>query len=798
VAVPIPTTIYDPPKFRVLTAQSFGGTAGDCTKSTASWTTLSQPDPTTWSGGYELLRITRRAFPEIGEASFRFVYGEIPGTTDSPDILLYNEVRLQLYDTINSEWVTVFWGQVVAQERQDMPGASDFRGVTVYHCVDGFARTQKWILNYSGYDSGSTQVLGPARGHPGYNYMMDSDGPLLGNMSPSKTYSVDGIAVPCHTWQGAFAVNASHPDGSGNTNPALQVNNKWSELAMVNHACLAVKPVGEPAFTLAYNEDHALLVYSPQPVYDNESVFSVVTRITNRRRGQGTVWVDWTDNLDGSLHVFLGFCPPVYDDLSYTIPGTMTSVLIEGAESAGTVYQWNGDEVLDLEGDPRNIDAMFAYSEAALNVYDEIDTMGERIEVAATLCMYDGAEDNMTDVYDDMSYALSPRWSPTDVYTFARLPQWQRTQPYWDFIFQTAGLPRDWAGFAGNGINTDKQRVDFRTDAAGEIIAPHVSDYTDTMANMVELLPYLPFYEGYDYSKSVPQKTDSSQQFGLPQRRQLAVYIRPSGWSQALYVGYDEDRWFLPGGGLPQVVTNEKVYPQSLGDYFSPSVTVQPDGIIFKSANAQNAGIRVISDPVFDATLDANYQINADLPVTRVAFTIGLRMPWRMQFTSYGDDFYGSSWTTARKRKVIYIENAHLWLAAANCIWDLSQTDVDISGGAQGYAARRNALGSSDYAPAVLRDDRAIVIRYHTLAAEWYLNPRSRLCFGMQYCGLLPFTWGSYSQSTGMHPKLGQFVQTANESGGGIEVETVVTQVDYDHQNMTTRWETDYYELEMR
>jgi hypothetical protein len=826
---PIPVAPFSPPLFRVLYAPTFGGTSGDCTKSTTTWTTLSQPSGEVSTGGVELEDVDRRCFPEIGTATFRYVYGTLPKQTAAWPVLDYNEVRLQLSGDGGTTWVTVFWGQVIQTDRLGAPGSSFSQGVIRYHVVDGFARTLKWPLTHSGYDSGSqftpntrtestgiTGNYGPFRGHPGYNYQPQSDGPLLGNKSPAMSYMVDGISVACHIYQGALSIIG--------TNPNLQTLNRWFEIDMINHACVCVKPVGEPCFILpaaSTPSHHGYYITTPQPVYPNEAVFDFIMRVTNRQRGNGIVRVDWTDNVDGSLSVYLRYSPLNEADTPYTIPGTGgTTTTIEGATTVGCVYTFDTFKNIVLSGDHRNVDEEFSLSDASMHLFDMVETFGENIEVGVTLCGQDGltSPDNMvsstsTGFYSDEPLSLQPRWSPSDVTTFIALTWDKRTQPYWDFLYQALGLPRDWGGYVGDGMGnlraTGTQfncRADYRCDplGTGEIIAPNHTVTSDTPPYQVELLGYLPFYEGYDYTGSYPKKTDNTQQYGLPQRRQPMVILNPSGWSANINVGSPTDTWFLPGGQLPQVVTDQKVYPKTLGDYFSPSVTVQPDGIICKNSNSQNGGIRVFSDPVLDATVTAaNSQLEANLPVCRLAFTVGIRLPHRLYFMTQNGG--GTPWTiaTARKRKEIYIENANLWLAAPNCIFDLSQT----SDSTEGYAPVRGALGTDPTAadvssngspPAVLRDDRQFVYRYHVLASKWYLSPRSRLSYAMKFCAFLPFTWvKSGTNTTGQHPKLGDFIEgTVADGTSVLPVGTVVTRLYYDHQRQISKTETDYFDLE--
>lgn len=801
------------PNFQVLYAPTFGATFGVGTKSTTSWTVLQQPNGILYPGGVELEYYKREAFPNIGTAIFHYVYGKIGGVvTAAPPVLDYNEVRLQLYDTINAKWVTVFWGQVIQSERVGSPGSATPQGIMRYHVVDGFARALKWVLNHCGYDSGfgagtpprthytgATGNYGPYRGNPGYNYMLASDGPLLGNKSPTAQYTIDGNNVNCHIYQGAMVVVA--------TNPAYQTLTKWQEIDMINHACASVKPVGEPLFILpaaATPANHGYYVATPQPVYSNETVHDFVMRVTNRQRGNGVVWVDWVDNGDGSLSVALAYCPINIGDITYAIPGSGgTMSTIEGANTTSQVYLFDGDNKLVLTGDHRNVDDDFALSDASAHLVDMVETLGEQIEVAVTLCANDGlgTTDDMASTvgfYSDNPSSLQPRWSKQDVTNFVALTWDKRVAPYWDFIYQSFGLPRDWGGTAGDGLGTptNQVRVDYRCLASGEIYAPLDTDTSDTPPFQVELLGYLPFYEGFDYSGSYPRRTDSAQLFGLPQRRPVLAMLNTTGWENNVKIGAIADFWYLPGGQLPQNVTDERVLPQTLSDYFSPAVTVQPDGIICKNSNSQNGGIRVISDPVADVSLGVGYVLGANLPVTRLAFTVGLKMPHTLYFANFATGV--TDWQHARKRKTIYIENANLWLAAPNCIYDLSQT----SDGLNGYAAVRGAAGGTISGlvgtPGVLRDDRPMVYRYHVLASAWYLNPRSRLRYSMRFCTDLPFTYlKSGAGTTGQHPKLGQYIQQVYaDSPTALIVGTIVTSVEYRHQEGISTVETDFFDLE--
>lgn len=801
--VVIDSAPYGPPAVRILVKDAFAAVVSTGTiknKSSGTWTEL--PLANAVQAGYELLLVHRTALPEIGTAKFRYVVGQfvtIPTHVNAPD-LFKKEVRIQIsVNQSGGAWKTIFWGHVDYQEDLCYAGGTAEAGVREYRCVDGFARTCKWPADYAGYDTGgdgtgSTPiVIGPGKVNPGYNYQTQSDGPILGNKSPSRTFDRDGVNVKCHIWQGAFALIG--------TDPALQTQNKWYESEMVEHVCAATRPDGEPQFTLVGSAVDNFHVVTPQAVGENEAVWDVVSRIVARRRGNGVVWVDWEDaGTDGAdLIVYLRVGSLISETVVYPIPGDLPNTgSITGATSGGTKFLFNGEYVWDVESDHRNLDSVFRITTGETNVHDYVEVYGEPIEVVVTLCMYDGVQD-VTDpgaaanIYTSYAYSLQPRWSPTDLTNFTALPTQKRNMPYWDFIFQGFGLPRNWGGFAGNGFNTNKLRVDYRCDGAGEIVVPGIGAAADTLGCNVEIMSTLPLFEGYKYEGvSYPQRTDNTQQIGLPQRRPPTVYLRPAGWSdKTLDLPNNQDRWFLPAGQLPSVINDEKIYPQGLQE-FQPTLTVHPDGIQCYSQAAMDLGLRYIADPAQDASrTDAN-KVGAYIPVTRLAFTVGLRLPHRMRQFKLGAT--ATSWQDAKRRKSIYVQNAHLWLCAPNAIYDLKQTDPTK----YGYEPLRGCLGATTE-PAILRDDRPLLARYFELAWRWYLYPRRRVVVGMAFCGFQGFYFDVGGTPTiGNYPKLGDFIATLRANGHDYDVGTVITSILYDHQKYTTAWETDWFDLEFR
>lgn len=765
--------------------------------SQGDWTVLSAPTPTSY--GYELINIDRKALPEIGTAEFRYCAGLFPGVTrvDPPD-LHRKEVRIQLSNDGGTTWVTKFWGHVDSQEDQLYPGSLSKSGIRIYRVVDGFARALKWILDRVGYAGqskvyygGTTDTSGGdgvgAYGHPGYNYQLQSDGPVLGNKSPSATYKRNGTTVKCHIWQGAFA--------AVNQDPALYTANKWTEQEMIEHACVSSRPESDPEFRMRGGAVDNFSTFSPQNVNPNMSVWDFVARLVDRKRGYGVVFVDWGTNED-AFEVFLSVSSIIGETISYNVPGRPGQTgSITGAASGGTKYQFNGAYSLDLQGDNRNIDELFRYSDAETNVHDLVETLGEQIEVACTLCAYDAVGDDMEAFYTNTTKSLAPRWSTADVTAFAAETQNHRTQPYWNHVYQAFGLPSDFNCIVGQGFGSYEERIDFRCGDDGEIIAPSTTDPVDTPVNNIEILSSIPFYEGYKYSGDYPAKTDGALQYGMPSRRAPMVLLRADGWQDKSAPLTGEDYWIFPTGQYPQDLFDANLNPVSLGEVFSPSVTIHPDAIVCYSANQVGAGLRIIGDPGLDDTLDNDHVVGGLFPVTRLAFTVSLRMPWRVRMATWRSDIPNEDRTLekVRRRRVVYVENCNLWLSASSCIYDLDGANIEPT---KGLPPLRGGLDAGPYVPARLRDDRPLLARFHQLSAAWYLSPRRRLTFGMKYCGLFPFTFNT--DQSGSHPTLGQYIDSVLAGGTALPVGTVVTGIKYDHQTGITVWTTDWFNLELR
>lgn len=811
----LPPIIPRPPLFRVLVRKTFGASSdpgADQSLSGAGWTLLPELriGQRQLTGGYELIDIHPRALPEIGWASFRFVYGRFAGeqTGTPPDFRLW-EVRIQMADRLGpdiepdepapEDWTTVFWGHVQSCDDRVMPGSSQNMGCRVYSCVDGLARMAHWPMDRYGFSGNGTTAISECYGHPGYNYQMSTDGPVLGNRATDGSgspiiYQRNGVDVTAHCWQGAYsAVTVGAAERC------------WTERQAIDNAIASARPAGEPLLELLGLGANNYDIVSPMPVSPGESVLSFLSRRTRRERGQGSVFLGFEDQgdhgPDSAIKVWLSCGPSFKTGRSYEY-GSGTTVSITGADDAGLLWP-----TVDLIGDHTADDAGFELSDANAHLVDVVETLGEPIEVAVTLSYQDqvggasGTDRTVSGTYVPVAptgiyaaalqYSLAPRWDEAERNAFESIEPYRRAITGWDFVYQTHGIPRTWGGEVGDGFNGTKCHADYRCRGDGSIEVPPPGNATPgTAPCQVEMLGYVPFFEGYDYSSNPPTKTNNAPMFGQPNRRPIGIYLRVSDDAT-------KDRWFLPFGELPATIGNK--YYTSQASEWQPTVSVQADGFTLTSQYFSDQGLRLLGDKARESALGSR-MLGAAFDVTRFAITLGLRLPHRARFASKANasgelTTVNGSLSDFRRRKRIEVPNLHLWLAHPGCIWDLDQNDIDP---AHGWAPKRAAAGGTVGAPGVLRDDRARLAFYHTLASEWYLHPRRRARWTLNRCGLMgqAITQMDGSVTHQDFPGIGYMIGAINASGQAREVNTVVTAIDYDHQLQRTTWQTDYFDLE--
>lgn len=792
----MPPILPRPPRFRVLVRKSFGADE-DPTLSGTGWSLLAERDLAKGgaTSGYELIDVHPRALPDVGTASFRFVYGRFAGMQiNQPADWRLHEVRIQLaprrdVDPAPTDWVTVFWGHIQASEDRVLPGSKTPMGCRVYHCVDGLARTLHWPMDRYGFVGDVlNSPITEAYGHPGYNYQMSAEGPVLGNRATDEagapiTYLHNGMPVQCHCWQGAF---------SAVTVSAAQKT--WTEREAINNAFAAARPSGEPLFQLTGDGASNFDIASPMPVTPGEPLMGFLSRRARRQRGQGAIYLAFEDQGDhgtnSALKVWLDCCPATKDGRIYAFPGG--AAVITGASAAGKVWP-----IVDLTGDIRADDSGFELSDAAMHMVDVVETLGEPIEVAVTLSYQDqaggtsGTDRTLADIYDPAKqYSLAPRWTTDERDAFEAASFTERIRTFWDFVYQSHGLPRSWGGEVGDGFNGTKCHADYRCGGDGKVIVPPSGNVGSTASCQVELLGYVPFFEGYDYSGASAVRTSNAPQYGQPNRRPCALYLRASG-DQA------QDRWFLPFGELPATMT-DKFYTSQVAEW-QPTISVQADGFMLMSQAYTDRGLRIIADTIRESALGDN-ALGAIYDASRIAITLGLRLPHRVRMATKrqadGSQAYvAGEIIDARRRKIVEVPNLHLWLAHPGCIWDLDQSDIHAD---HGWKPMRAACGATTAAPGVLRDDRPRLAFYHALAAEWYLNERRRAKWSLNCCGIIAdvIDQTSGEETVETFPKVGNLIDQIDASGALRTVGTAVTAIDYDHQAQRTTWQTDFFDLE--
>ncbi len=755
------------PLFRILTRPSWNGGSTPALCGAGGWTIQPMARRGTQGPGFTVKGMSRRALPEIGEATFSVNYGRIDGqilfadpasashaTGGSswdpgadqvavPD-LKDSIVAIQVADapeddqaTLDSlTWTTAFVGYVAFQEDNGWPGAAIPSGTREYYCLDLLHRSSKWTLNrhgFAGVDEAGGSYLIPANnagglaivGHPGYNV---GDGTNLAKNRHATQFTVNGTYVFYHTWPGCISGTSA---GGG----------YWTDQQAVNHALAVVRPGDEPLFVLAAAGTGALDALGCTTAWeidDTSSVLDFLVRVLRRQRARGVAYLDWTTTGSGTstrITVGITVAPQFYNDLTVDYGATT----IRGANTADT------DIAVDLIGDHRLEASVFSIGDRNQNRYDRVVTEGEQIEVAVSLSTRDGnaGSTEATRLTNDGT-ALARRWSGTEQTAFNAATLTARGATKYDHIYTTYGLPRGWTGVAGDGNGTTPYRVDYRTDDDGNVVVPTGSP--DTAPNGVEILSDLPFLEGWDYSV-YPAARSSGSELGEPKRQQAVIYLRIS--SEHFVLSKDPD-------------AHEAHHTQHYKDGF-------------KVCHGVEGGARPIGNTTILAPSRYNHQ---DMVVS-----VGIRLPHRVHFATGPE---------AAKR-VLYLRHRdhHLWLAAANCIYALTRT---AGTNTTGYAPLRAALGGSATNPGWIRDDRTALSNLHRLAVAWYMTDHLPCEWALNACGFLP----SFETTTAtvVYPTMGKLVHTLAANGHTQTVNCPITGIAYDNMSGKTTWTTDWGTLD--
>jgi hypothetical protein len=764
------------PVHRILTKDTWAGNSG-------SWTIQPMWSKGVGKTGYEVLFYSRVCLPAVGEARIRYRFGKIDGrwvglssqplgswdaTSDSirvPD-LRKKEIRIQAGElsagsTEPDQWRTVWWGQCEFQEVTGWGGSDVPAGEVIYHCSDGLYRTKRWPLNHHGfYISDSALQSSLAYGHPGYN-ALDHNGIQRGNKNASATFDPtagdntsggDGLHnVMSHTWPGAGTI--------------------WTDQEAVEHALNVARPRNEPVFLLSgsttyYSQSNG----NAWDVKDDDSAWDFLTRVCRRQRGLGCAFLDWTDDIGnplGAMTVMITVSPQTKANITFkqpvpnTLSSTWSTTTLPGSDTAGTSL------TVDLIGDHRLVADSFTLGDRDQHRVDYLESVGEQIEVLATLSGFDNVGGVAT---------LGKRWVAAQEVAFNLLDSQHRVDDAWRPVYQLYGVPRSFAGKAGDhngGKSVAIHRIDFRCLDNGDIIAPGASaanappsNRIDTSPMLIEVLPDLPLLEGYEYKAYPPVRKDGLAETGLPPRRPPIVLIRL------------DDDFYRTG--------EQSVNPLT--------INVSKDGILIHSpSDLSDAGAyRTVGDTT-KSGLGSFYNFN------QIGCTVGLRMPHRVRFATYGTDANGTTLTSqsVRRRLTITHNGLHLWVASAGAIWDVDAARLS----SRGIPGKRTACGGSADSPGILRDDRGALAVRHALACAWYLQQRRTAQWSLKACGFLPSfvnvtDFSTNSRTTVTYPTLGKVVTSIAANGQVNDVNTPITSITYDNQSGTTTWATDWAELD--
>lgn len=702
------------PVFRVLYADTFASDGS------GPWTVAPMLAPGV--SGLWFKSCSRQVLPAIGEAEFTMEFGTIDGAAVTPLDLSGKYVRIQgarpAVGSADPAWRTIWLGRVSWQDDSLSPGAAIQRGTRLYRCQDLLYATMPGYPMDRHANYTLTSVM--AYGHPGYNWMRDKPGQTVGNRESTGS----GFSGPDSTNILNFATN----DTAATISTAA-----WTDEQSLNNVMLIRRVTGDPVIQTDTSPTDLLSATTPWEVKENDTAWSVITRICDRRRGRGLAYLGWADDTatpTGALAVKLYVRPQLASNLTYTEP-TGASVTLSGASSLPGKYL-----AVDLQNDQRVVDASFQIRDYSESTIDELTTEGERILVAATLSGYDGT--------------LAERWTATQETAWGG----DQENPLYSSVLTRFGLLRT-PGYlykdGDNGAQIAAVRGDYWTNGLGQATNEHAAV---TAPESIEIEDSLPFWEGYNYATGV----------GVPVGGAAAVDGRPRMRAPMLMI---------------RTTTNRYITPEDY-DTEGYQVKVDNDGICVEFS-ADKAGGRLIR---------GTYAGVSTRTITEASLTctVGLRMPQRPRIVSAISG-------TVRRRRAVHMDGCDLWLAHPGCIVALDGTTENADG--KTPVRPFNVLITGNTYGRVLKDDRAAMARAHYLAWEWYRSDTSRYAvqYAIRDCGLLG-TWTDLSGTAKTYASLGIMLTGLTAAGTTYAPNTPVTRVDYDNEAGVTTWHTDWQELD--
>lgn len=733
------------PLFRMLTRADYGGS----TSSGGGWQTEPLENPAEDIKGYILLNYSRALLPQLGTATLMYRYGVFNGkivgasasssasvrngsawnpasdTMDLPD-LRGKEILIQANypdedgEVTEGNWKTVFWGTCEYQIDKPFAAATIPAGEITYHLVDAFHRTQRWFLNRHAYISNGV-TISPAAGHPGYNVDPRVPAQVAGNRDPSN-----GTWEPTTDSAGIY----------GTKFVSAGAGNKWTDLQVLQDVLAIARPDDQPYWTPAGATD-LLSQSEPWAVEENETVFSVVTRLLARGRGRGAALPDWTQSSPtGPITPKLTIFAQLTDTITYTNPeeggGTVN---FPGADSNGT------SKTVDIIGDHRAV--ALQLGDAEQYIVDYLEVQGERIETMVTL---------------EHQTTLEKGWTEADQTAFLALEPINRIEDKWMHVYTLHRLKRGFKLSVGDGNGGAAASADYRCTKTGEITTDADESVGESAISTLELLDDIPFFLAYTIDSGFVRRDGAaaSAYNGTPQRMKPKMFIKT-----------DDDLYITP-------------------EQLTPGIQVtfhNGDSILIEVSDDKESGERYIGDPD-EAEVQSTYDFE------NVVFTVAFRSPHRARI------YYGNP--ISKRKKIITVKNAHLWLLAPNAIYDLDSENED----ADSRPARRASGGS----PTVIRDDRNMIAAKAALAVAWYgpqydlLGQNTVVHRGAQWtlacCGDIP-TASDYDGGGVVYPKCGEVVKILQANGQRHELNSPVSSFIYDNTVGHSTWVCDWQDLDL-
>jgi hypothetical protein len=457
--------------------------------------------------GFIVEMIRRDSLPDIGEAVLRFHYGEIDGllygmdllgNVDLPD-LLEHEIRIEqnIGTAADPDWLTIWWGECVAQPDQPWPGASQPIGDLFFHCKDTLYRTRRFYINrhwtsIAGSNRGNV-AEGGLYGHPGFNRQGD-EGRVIGNRVGSDSL---GLGFDGHAWPGAGTTWSDYDaltQAIRCSTPRVRAGGTWTYLA--------------PLFAIDGAAELLIESYQAWTIERDMPLLDFIVQVCDRRRGRGIVFADWSlsgDQLVPRLTVRAQF----KDSISVTLPSG-APLSVPGATANVTTI------AVDLEGDHRLGEtgvSEFRVTQEHDTQYDGLETTSQApIRVLVTPCSL------------DTSWAA--RWTSTEAAAVdsASVEDVKAAVVKWMHVYRAVGFPLSWDFKVGSQDGNNRTRCDYRMSDAGAITVPADSDHSSLL--LVAIADRLPLDAGYDYSTAVVARYDAATDYTDPQAIPIMVWKR--------------------------------------------------------------------------------------------------------------------------------------------------------------------------------------------------------------------------------------------------------------------------------